>query len=434
MLQVLAGEAGEFDRLRQEGRFDFFASRAVKDFGLPDPAGQAEESWRVAATGRLLATEAADGTAQEALHEGDKIIPPGQPRKRALGLLKSWQNDVRYIPTFERLVPEADKTIGLAYWARNLSTAPRSRASRAVEETLFGLAVDRLDRMEQVDLLATELDRNLQMYKDREKGFWGCQATDCVGWGFIVGLASVANLLVENQGVAETWKSAMDAVAWYCLRGWRLDSAGEQLFKEEATFPTKLQRVRARLRRGYLRAVDQVGAAFSELLAADSSKVVAMTTAGEAALAELQRQKGPTAMVFLDACRFDLGQRLAEMLNQGEPTQRATVTAAVAPVPSITDLGMPLALPMARDKLHIGLTPDGKGFVVKADGFNGNLAVADERRNWLKQCLDVKDCLEINERPRQRKTQAGQQDAVADRGLRQGTGPARWAVTTHGGG
>ena len=397
VLQVLAGEAGEFELLRQEGRFDFFASRVVKDFGLPEPTGQAEEPWRVAATARLLATEAADGAPQEALHEADKIIPAGQPRKRALGLLKSWQNDVRYIPTFERLVPEADKTIGLAYWARNLSTAPRSRASRAVEETLFGLAVDRLDRLEQVDLLAKELDRNLQMYKDRENGFWGCQATDCVGWRFMVGLAGVANLLVENQGVAETWKSADAAVAWYCSRGWQLDAAGEQLFKEETSFPSNLQRVRARLRRGYLRAVDQVGTVFSELLAADSSKVVAMPTAGEIALAELQRQKGPTALVFLDACRFDLGQRLAEMLNQGEPAQRATVAAAVAPVPSITDLGMALALPVARDKVHVGLTSDGKNFVVKADGFNGNLTLAAERRNWLEQCLEVKDCLGIDD-------------------------------------
>ncbi len=397
MLQVLAGEAGEFERLRQEGRFEFFASRAVKDFGLPEPAGQIEGAWRMAATARLLATEAADGSPQESLHEGDKIIPPGQPRRRALGLLKSWQNDVRYIPTFEQLVPEAEKTVGLAYWARNLSAPPRSRASRTVEETLFGLAADRLDRLEQVDLLAKELDRNLQMYKDRERGFWGWQATDRVGWRFLVGLAGVATLLVENQAVAETLKSATDAVAWYGSRGWRLDSAGEQLFKEEADFPGRLQRVRARLRRGYLRAVDQVGAAFSELLAADSSQLVAMTTAGEVAVVELQRHKGPTALVFLDACRFDLGQRLAELLNQGEPVPRATVTAAVAPVPSITDLGMALALPIARDKLRVNLTADGNHFVVTAEGFNGNLALAAERRNWLKQCLEVKDCLGIDE-------------------------------------
>ena len=42
MLQVLAGETGEFDHLRTDGRFDFFANRAVKDLGLPDPTGKAE--------------------------------------------------------------------------------------------------------------------------------------------------------------------------------------------------------------------------------------------------------------------------------------------------------------------------------------------------------------------------------------------------------
>lgn len=397
VLQVLAGEAGEFDRLVQEGRFDFFASRAVKDFGLPEPAGRSEETWRVAGTARLLVTEAVDGTPQEAIHEGDKIIPPGPARKRALGLLKNWQNDVRYIPTFERLVPEADKTTGLAYWARNLSSSPRSRASRAVEETLFGMAADRLDRMEQVDLLAKELDRNLQAYKDREQGFWGCQATDSIGWRYLVGLAGVANLLVENQGAAGTWQTAEAAVAWYASRGWRLDWAGEQLFKEEIDFPSKLQRVRARLRRGYLRAVDQIGAAFSELLAADTSKILAMPSTGEVAMAELQRQKGPAALVFLDACRFDLGQRLAEMLNQGEPALRATVTAAAAPVPSITELGMALALPITRDKLRVMLNANGKNFVVQAEGFSGTLAQADDRRNWLKECLDVKEHLGIDE-------------------------------------
>ena len=50
MLQVLAGPIGEFDRLREEGRFEIFARRATEDFGLPDPAILKEESWRVAAS------------------------------------------------------------------------------------------------------------------------------------------------------------------------------------------------------------------------------------------------------------------------------------------------------------------------------------------------------------------------------------------------
>lgn len=99
-----------------------------------------------------------------------------------------------------------------------------------------------------------------------------------------------------------------------------------------------------------------------------------MLTAGEVVLAEVQRQKGPLALVFLDACRFDLGQRLADMLNTGEPAPRANVSAAVAPVPSITDLGMALALPITRAQLRVRLNQNGK-FVVTAEGFDGNLTL-----------------------------------------------------------
>ena len=396
MLQVLAGETGEFERLRTDGRFDFFANRAVKDLGLPDPTGKAEDLWRLAATARLLATEAAEGCPQDPPRENDKIIPPGLARRRALGLLKNWQSNIHFIPTFERLVPEADRTLGLAYWARNVASPPRSFSSRLVEETLFSLAAERLDRMEQVDLLTKELVRGLQNYQDRQQGFWEQQATVKIGWHFLVDLAGVANLLVEFEGIDGQWKTAADAVTWYTGRGWQLDWAGEMLFQEEPGFPSQLQRVRARLRRGYLRAVDRIGGTFSELLSADSSGVASMPTAGEAVLAEVQRQKGPLALVFLDACRFDLGRRLADMLNTGEPALRATVSAAVAPVPSITDLGMALALPMPRSQLRVRLTQNGK-FSVTAEGFDGNLALAADRRDWLKKCWEAKECLGIDE-------------------------------------
>ena len=52
MLQVLAGPRGEFDCLREEGRFDIFARRSTEDFGMPDPKELGEEPWRVAATAR----------------------------------------------------------------------------------------------------------------------------------------------------------------------------------------------------------------------------------------------------------------------------------------------------------------------------------------------------------------------------------------------
>jgi hypothetical protein len=44
------------------------------------------------------------------------------------------------------------------------------------------------------------------------------------------------------------------------------------------------------------------------------------------------------------------------MLNKGEPVQRATISVAAAPIPTVTALGMALALPISRDKLSVRLT------------------------------------------------------------------------------
>jgi len=146
----------------------------------------------------MLCTDAAEGLPQEPPREADKIIPAGLARTHSQRMLKQWQHDLRYIASFENLVPLAESTIGLTYWARNLTTMPRSRSSRAVEETLFTITADRLDRLGEVDVLAAELEKSGQVYRDREIGFWGKDATNRIGWRYLSELSGVAALLVET--------------------------------------------------------------------------------------------------------------------------------------------------------------------------------------------------------------------------------------------
>lgn len=395
MLEILAGEESEFDRLREEKRFSIFARRAVEDFGFPDPTEHDEKSWRVSATARLLCTEAAEHNPQEPPSEQDKIIAQGLPRDRALKLLKSWQENIHFIPAFEKTVLQAEATIGLTYWARNLDTPPMSFSSWAVEEALFKRYAEELDRIENAETLAEELGKCAPVFMERESGFWGRHATQKVGWHYLVQLAQVASLLLENANVEKGWKTAAEAIEWYHSSGWRIDHTGEMLFEETPDLPAQLHRIRARLRRGYQRATDHVGAAFSELLAHDSDQLSSMSTAGEILLSELERSKTRTALVFLDACRLDLGHRLADLLNEGEPAQRAEVRAALAPVPTITPMGMSFALPMKRDMLNVSMAKDGKSFQVTAEGFDGDLAKAEQRREWMTKHFGVKTFLTI---------------------------------------
>ena len=394
MLEILAGAEGEFERLRQEERFNIFRRRALDDFGLPDPAEQAEAPWRVAALARLLCTEAAAGNPAAPPPSGEQVIPAGLVRECALGLLADWQTNVHWIPSFERLCPKADAVAGLTYWAKGLTTLPHSYASRAVEETLLQQLAGQLDKIAQVDDLAQELAALEPALQERVKGFWGHLAAYPVGWRQLLGLSTAAGLLVEHNQAEKDWKSALDAVQWYTDRGWRLDLVGESLFEEAPDMPGQLHRIRVRLRRGYLRATDRIGCAFSELLDHDSRAVLALPTVGEVALAELEGGQVPTALLFLDALRFDLGQRLAELLNAGEPARRAEVQPARAPLPSVTPLGMAFALPLKRDQLRVELQPD-KSFQVSAVSVSSNLAEAQARRDWLAARYAVKEFLSI---------------------------------------
>ena len=327
--------------------------------------------------------------------EGEAVIPPGLARKRALQLLKSWQANIHCLETFETLVPKADSTLGLLWWVRSLNTFQKSFASRAVEEALFQQVVERFDRIEQIEVLIRELDQLLQPCRDREQRFWGQHASQRVGWRFVTSLAECAGMLLEHQDAHKHWKSALDAVDWYSSRGWQLDQAGEVLFVEQPDLPPALHRVRARLRRGFLRRSDRIGQEFSRLLSNGADEVLNLPTAGEVAANELEGRKESTAVFYLDALRFDLGKRLAMLMNEGEPADRAVVHRAVAPIPSITALGMAFALPAKRQDFQVTLEANRTGFRVTASGSNLDLSVAANRRKWLADQRGVKNVLSV---------------------------------------
>jgi len=397
MLQVLAGPEGEFQLLKEENRFEIFARRAIEDFGLPNPSKFAEKNWRIESLAYLLCTEAASSVPNNIPSEPERIIANGLPRTRALDLLRRWQSHIQFIPSFESLGPKADAIVGLTYWARNLPKPPRSFSSKAVEDALFAEAVTKFDRIEDVESLAKELADSIQSFKDRERGFWSSQARVKTAWRFLIELGDVASLLIESDKIEQTWKSLSDPLDWYATSGWKLDWAGEQLFKERTDLNQNLDRIRARLRRGYLRTMDRIGRVFSALLASNHQELASQPTAGELVLAEIENQNVPTAIFFLDACRYDIGYRLRELINEGEPEPRAHISPAISPLPSITALGMAFALPMARENLHVSLAEDNKSFVVNADEFTGDLKWAKDRRKWMKDKLGCKDWLEMTE-------------------------------------
>ena len=371
-------------------RMNVFVRRVVEDFGLPAPALAKDDDWRVAAVARLLATEAAVRVPAEPPGEGDRIIPSGPARDRSIKLVERWQKNVELMTAFEDLVRQADGITSLVYWARNLTALVPPLASRSAEEALFQKDADHLAQLEDFDPLARRLEEREPFYAAHGRGFWGNRAEQKVPWQSLVSLARAAMLLRDQVGAEKEWKTPKDAVAWFTSVGWEIDRQGEVLFRDDAGLPGVLHGVRARLRRGYLRHLDRSNAAFSEMLHHHGVDALGLSFAGEV-LAKARPPKDPMAVLVLDACRYDLGARLAEQLDKGEPARRSEVLAARAPLPSITALGMPFALADEANALFVSITKETPArWRVTANDGTQDLTAAEPRREWLRRRFKLK--------------------------------------------
>lgn len=415
-LQVLASAGQSLAQFIAPDKLLILNRRAVEDFGLPplfdpklktvDPATVGVESWRVQAMAALLVTDAAIKSPAAPPGDPARLIPAGPARERALKLLARWQKQVDLLDNFETLATKADGLTTLLYWAKNLEIMPSPLASPAAESTLFQAEIERLAALAGFEAIARHLESQATLYQQHARSFWGERATGKVRWDRLVDLAEVAELLHQQAKVEQSWTTPAEAVTWFTERGWQVDQAGEILFREDhADLPGGLVGVRARLRQAYLRHLDHTNAAFSELLAHAKSVdplPLKLPFAGEAIKAGVDKAsaKNPVAVIVLDACRYDLGYRLANLLNQGEPGRRAEILPARAPLPSITPLGMPCSLPGLAAHIQVELPDKGKAeWRVTTTGFQGNLADAAERRRWLKQTykLDEKSFLTLAE-------------------------------------
>ena len=398
ILRLLAG-AENFDSLKQDNRFGVFVRRVTEDLGLPAPEEKNAAAWRTKAMAVLLVTEAADKVIADPPNDSDHVIPKGASRQNALKLLIRLQKQIDMVDQFESLAMAADATTSLQYWAGSLPKIPEPLSAPVVERTLFEVETKCLNKLDVFAELAKHLDDTASIYQAHSRSFWGKQAKAKVRWDYLVDMSFIAGLLHQQDQTESQWKAAKDAVEWFVKTGWQVDQAGEVLFQDDTEFPGALLKVRARLRKAYMQKVADVNRAFSELLAGIDSKTalhkaLGFQYAGDAIQGTIEKasSKEPVAVVILDACRYDLGCRLAELLNQGEPTRRAVVSSAMAPLPAITALGMPFLLPGLPGKLHVAISEGASvPWLVTTDGFEGNLTQAECRRQWLKKTFKLKD-------------------------------------------
>lgn len=383
ILAMLSGNSDAITDLNDPERFGIFCRRILQEFGLPEPLAGKNDEWQLKALAVLLCTDTVKKSPVDPGQDTSFLISNDLQREKALNLLNECMKRIDYIPSFEKLAIEAEKRTPLRFWASGIALTELTYASRTIELELFNKELKTIQPCKNDAELVAYLADKIWIYKSHASGFWGSTAQNKVRWDQLIQMAEIAQRLVAQTACSNRWRSIGDAISWFTEKGWEIDSAGEVLFANGHDIPAELLKVRTRLGSAYHRQLDSTNQAFSELIAKEGDRGNLGPYAGEIIARSIEREtpKSPVAIIYLDALRYDLGERLAGMLNTGEPAKRATVIPARAPLPSITALGMAYALPINPQDIEVKIEKD--SFAVTTSGFAGNLAVLAKRRDFL---------------------------------------------------
>ncbi len=352
---------------------------------LDDDSGDADalRRWRLRALARLLVTQAHEA-APGLVPEGRELLITPERRAEALGALARWADSVSLRGRLAEAVVEADKIAALGNLPAPLPGAAPF-LSRAAEAAAFSLVCRGLATARGLELLEALAARRDDLRRHAE-GFWGAEgAKDRAGlpatpWCEAARLATAARDLLDASP-ADDWPTPDHAIAWYVERGWRVDRAGDELLRALEGPSPDLVALIAPLREAYRNRWEDLLIRWSSVWSAAGCppRPGDLRSAGTW-LKEALTGKAPAAIIVVDALRFDLGAAIAARINREEGAQRAQVTAARAPLPSITALGMGLALPIDEADLDAALV--GKAWELRQRGVELDLSAAAGRRAW----------------------------------------------------
>lgn len=371
LLEVLAGAAPTPEQR-------LVLDLTVEQAGLPSLDEANLAAWRRSCLARLLVSEA--HAAAPGLIPDDHTLlvnPASQPL--ALQLLNQWADSVRLSKRLPDAVLEADKIAGLGSLLAGAGVETGPLLSQASEQAIFSAVCARLAEQSGQALLASLADLG-EAIDQHAQGFWGHRLVlaKALPWDELGRLSQAARSLLEASATLP-WPTPQAAVNWYTADGWRLDRAGLEIMRDLGRPTPDLLALIAPLRAAYRARWEEHMIEWSAVWAGAGCPVLQLTSAGDWLAGKLSHLR-PAAILVIDALRYDLGCTLAERVNRQESSTRAHVHPARAPLPSITALGMALALPIPEAELRADLV-DGK-WQISRQGRPDNLSVAERRRAW----------------------------------------------------
>jgi serine/threonine protein kinase len=376
LLDILAGGANPAE---DEA---YLLALTIEQVGLPVYQEAAQERWRTRALAQLLVSQAQQ-VAPRLIPATHELLIPEAQRGLALSLLAQWVDSLRLSKGLAQAIQDADKVAMLGGLLHEATIKQGPFLSRVAEQTLFVALCRRLAERSGKDLLQALASMSEDLAR-HAAGFWGDPGGSLapslvIPWSELLRLSLAAQQLLDVS-TERTWQSIDEAISWYTTGGWQLDRAGEEILRGlNVTTPDLLALVTP-LREAYRARWERTLIDWSDLWTNGGCKPLPLSTAGEWLTTQLKAPQ-QTAIIVIDALRYDLGLRLAELINTAEGADRAFVQPARTPLPSITALGMGAALPLSESSLRAELVGSEWRLIEASSG--SNLSQAAQRRAWL---------------------------------------------------
>ncbi len=382
LLEVLAGGA------KPQLEVQFVLALTIAEAGLPDYDEKEPDAWRTKSLACLLISQAYCCAPERIPEQHELLIAPPK-RTMALQVLERWRDSLRLSKRLPDAVVKADQIAGLASYVDASDIAKTPFLSQAAEEAIFSDVCTQLKQVEGKVLLQSLADMESDLHF-HTLGFWGrpsLQHVRAIPWGELERLSWACRVLLEASADLP-WPDMLSAIEWYTSIGWQLDRAGDEIMRNlEKPVPQLLELIKL-LRPAYRARWEHHMMAWSEIWVQSGCTFPDLLTAGAWLSGELENRRA-TAILSVDAFRYDIGTTLAQRINEQEGAERATVVPARAPLPSITALGMAAALPVAEANLHAKLS--GGKWQIYQSGKTRNLSDAAQRRAWWQQYLNIPD-------------------------------------------
>ena len=355
----------------------------IEQTGLPAYDEQNVARWRTYALVWLLVTQAYQ-IAPDVVGEGHGYLIAPEKRMFALNLLDRWLDSLSLSKGLDDAILEADRIAGLGNDMTRVTIKYGPFLSHAAERAIYANTCASLAQLSGRELLEalTLLNDDLQRHA---QGFWSYKDasshSQSIPWGELARLGTAVQMLLDASPLKD-WANPGEAIAWYTKNGWRVDKAGEELLRNLDKPTPELLTIITPIRQAYRARWEDYMIKWSEIWTTCGCPVPDLHSAGTWVAELLKESKRATAILIADALRYDLGMTLAAQLNKREGAERATVSAARTALPTITALGMGMALPLPEQELQADII-DGK-WQLRQAGHKANLSIAEQRREWLK--------------------------------------------------